>query len=205
MKGTIHSVKLFFLLLLAGILVSACYPSSYIDIQYRLPRPSDVLAGQRVFLELKDERTQEAVLRERAEAKFTYFTGSFALTLNEGPEGEFPVGAYDAPALFREAFKRRLKNLGMEVTPARTAQEPVIEIALKKFSLDRIGHKWVTTIRYEASLIKDKKVVAKQAITGTAERFSWLGQRDAEKVMGDIFTDTLNNLEVERLFQQAGF
>jgi len=81
--------------------------------------------------------------------------------------------------------------------------EPVIEIDLKKFFLDLVDRKWVAEISYEARLIKNNKLLATETISGNAERFKMFPQSDAEKVLGEIFTDVVNKLDFGKLFQQA--
>jgi hypothetical protein len=57
---------------------------------------------------------------------------------------------------------------------------------------------------FEARLMKEGELLASQTISGQAERLKVLGRRDADKVMGEIFSDVVNRLDVPRLFQQAG-
>jgi hypothetical protein len=58
-------------------------------------------------------------------------------------------------------------------------------------------------ISYEASLTQDTQLVAREVVTGSAERLKMIGSGGAEKVIGEIFTDMINRLNIERLFQQA--
>jgi hypothetical protein len=66
-----------------------------------------------------------------------------------------------------------------------------------------IGQKWMADISYEASLTQDTQLVAREVVTGSAERLKVMGSGGAEKVIGEIFTDMINRLNIERLFQQA--
>ena len=76
-------------------------------------------------------------------------------------------------------------------------------IALERFLLDLVHRNWTVTMSYEARVIKNGKVLASQMISGEAERLRLVGRGDADKVMGEIFTDLVNRLDVARLFQQA--
>jgi hypothetical protein len=113
------------------------------------------------------------------------------------------VGAFDLPSLFKTAFSRRLENMGIEVLTEPEKTEPVIEIDLQNFLLDLVDRKWVAEISYEVRLIKDNKLLARETISGNAERLKMLSQSDAEKVLGEIFTDVVNKVDFRKLFQQA--
>ena len=56
---------------------------------------------------------------------------------------------------------------------------------------------------YEARLLKEDRLLAEQTISGDAERIKAFGIGDAEKVLGDIFSDSVNRLNVRKLFEQA--
>jgi hypothetical protein len=81
--------------------------------------------------------------------------------------------------------------------------EPVIEIDLQKFFLDLVDRKWVAQISYEARLIKDNKLLARETISGDAERYKLISQGDVEKVLGEIFTSLVNKLDFQKLLQRA--
>jgi uncharacterized lipoprotein YajG len=83
MKKTIHSILLFSLAMLFGILGASCATRSYINVNYQLPLSSYDLKGKKVFLEIKDMRTHQAVFTEQASTKFKNFTGRFILALSE--------------------------------------------------------------------------------------------------------------------------
>ena len=203
MKKTIHNFLLFSLFMFIGVLVVACATKSYINVNYRPPLSSYDFKGKKIFLELKDIRSVKTIFGEKAKTKFKNFTGLFLFSLPKGGKKNFVVGAFDLPSLFKTAFSRRLENMGIKVLTEPEKTEPVIEIDLKKFFLDLVDRKWVAEISYEARLIKDNKLLARETISGNAERFKMLSQSDAEKVLGEIFTDVVNKLDFGKLFQQA--
>ncbi len=57
---------------------------------------------------------------------------------------------------------------------------------------------------YEAKLVKDRKELAKQMISGQGERLKLVGRRQADIILGEIFTDLVNKANMSRLFRQAG-
>ena len=203
MKKTIHNFLLLFPVMLIGVLVLACATKSYINVNYQLPLSSYDLKGKKIFLEIKDMRSDMPIFGEKAKTKFKHFTGLFLFSLSEGEKKNYVVGAFDLPSLFKTAFSRRLENMGIEILTEPEITEPVIEIDLQKFFLDLVDRKWVAQISYEARLIKDNKLLARETISGDAERYKLLFQDDVEKVLGEIFTALVNKLDFHKLFQQA--
>jgi len=58
-------------------------------------------------------------------------------------------------------------------------------------------------ISFEASLIKGDRLIAKETISGKAERVKILGQGDAEKVIGDLFTNVVNDIDIQKLLDRT--
>jgi hypothetical protein len=164
----------------------------------------DELKGKKVFFDLKDKRTDKTIFSENAKKKLKNLTGLFSLSLIQKSEQDGSlVGVFDLPSLFREAFKRRLENMGIEVLLLQDKKEPAIKIVIKDFFLDLVDRKWAVRIMYEASLIKDEKILARQTLSGEGERLRLIGSGDAEKVLGEIFTDMVNKLDLPKLFRDA--
>lgn len=203
MKKITHDFLRFSLVMLIGIWVVTCATKSYINVNYRLPLSSHDLKGMKIFLELKDIRPVKTIFSERAKTKFKNFTGLFLFSLPNRGKKNFVVGAFDLPSLFKTAFSRRLENMEIEVLTEPEKTEPVIEIDLQNFLLDLVDRKWVAEISYEVRLIKDNKLLARETISGNAERLKMLSQSDAEKVLGEIFTDVVNKVDFRKLLQQA--
>ena len=188
--------------LMIAVVICACATRSYIDVTYRLPVATGDLKGKRVYLDLKDIRPAKTIFSEKAQAEFKNFTGLFSLSVDQG-EKPFVVGAFDLPALFKEALSRRLQNLGIDVSTQQDQKTPVIEVVLKIFKLDIVDRKWVASIVYEARFLKEDQLLAAQTISGDAERIKAFGQGDAEKALGEIFSDSINRLNVRKLLEQA--
>jgi hypothetical protein len=102
-------------------------------------------------LDFQDARAEKTFLSPSAHAEFKYFTGIFSLTLT-GTQKDLLIGSFDATALFKEAFKRRLKTVGVEVATLRAENQPVMEIILKDFFLDLQERKWMARINFETRL-----------------------------------------------------
>jgi len=202
MKRTIPIILRFCAIMIIGIMVGACAKKSYINIDYRLPVVSDDLKGKSVFLDCQDARASKSIFSKKAEDKFKHFTGLFSLSVQEG-EKPFVAGAFDLTSLFKEAFSRRLQHMGIEVITQQDKMTPVIEIIIKKFRLDLVDRNWVAGITYDARLLKDNKLLLTETITGDAERVKVLGHGDAEKVLGEIFTEIVNQLDISKLLDHA--
>jgi hypothetical protein len=69
--------------------------------------------------------------------------------------------------------------------------------------VDLVKKKWTVTMSYEARIIQNGEVLATQIISGQGERVKVVGKGDADKVMGEVFEDLVNRLDVPRLFRQA--
>ena len=203
MKNTIHKVLLVSLVMLIGSLGAGCGTKSYINVNYRLPLSSYDLKGEKVFLEIKDVRSDNTVFGEKAKTKFKNFTGLFIFSLSTTEKENYVVGALDLASLFETAFSRRIETMGIEILTEHKETEPVIEIDLQNFFLDLADGKWVAQISYEARLIKENRLIARETISANAKRYKWISQTDVEKVLEEIFTDVINNLDLRKMFQQA--
>jgi uncharacterized lipoprotein YajG len=191
------------LLLLVVTGCFACAKKSYIDVSYRLPSTADTLAGRTVFVETHDLRNDTEIFNKRTNENFQHFTGLFSLTLVTPDDQSKVVGAYPLPKLFEAALTQRLQKLGVRVSAAPSPSVPVFQININQFHINLVGQKWMADISYEVSLTQDTQLVALEVVSGSAERLKVMGSGGAEKVIGEIFTDMINRLDIERLFQQA--
>jgi hypothetical protein len=190
-------------LLLAAALCFSCTQKSYIDVDYRLPAPADTLTGRAVFVKTADLRGDTEIFNERAKKKFDHFTGLFSLSVEMPEDQQKVLGAYELPMLFEVALKQRLQKLGVGAADTPSPSVPVFQININQFRINLIGQKWMADISYEASLSQGAQLVAREVVTGSAERIKVIGSGGAEKVIGEIFTEMINQLNIERLFQQA--
>ena len=193
-----------FLTLLVSLLMVSCASIPELQVLYKLPPPSKQLKGRLLALTVDDERTSKTVLGKGAREEFKGFSGNISLSVADYNDKEFKVGIFRVPDLMREAFKRKLENLGMEVLSEKTLGKLELMIVLKEFSLDLEGRDWMAKMSYEARLTTAKGAVATQFVNGRAERYQLFGRESADTLMGEIFTDMVNALDLPRLFKQAG-
>lgn len=191
-------------MLVFGVLINSCATIPHLNIDYRLPEKTDFLQGSRVFLSFVDQRPVRDIIGEGAREDFEHFAGNITLSLARGDEQGFRMGIYEVPALFEVVFKKRLEALGVEVVKKRQDAEAELAIVLNAFLLDLTGRKWTAAMDYEARLNNPDGTQAKQTVSGKAERQKLVGRKQADKMMGEFFTDMINRLDVPRLFKQAG-
>jgi hypothetical protein len=104
----------------------------------------------------------------------------------------------------REAFKRKLAAAGFNPETIEGNDSPVVVIVVKKFFLDLVKHNWIGRIAYDAKLLVDGRVKVTRSIEGSARRLNALGRADADTLVGELFTDCVNRLDLHGLFEVAG-
>jgi len=194
----------FVVLTVVMVLFGGCATIPELKLLYQLPPPEDRLKGQTVFLSIQDARTTKDIISEGAREDYRGFTGNISLSLARSNESGFKMGAFDFDGLMKEGFRRRLETHGISVSPTHLPSEPELQVIVQAFSLDRIDLNWVSTMSYEARLLMGDRVLAKQVVSGSAERAKILGKRDADKAVSEVFSDTVNRLDLEGLFGEAG-
>jgi uncharacterized lipoprotein YajG len=194
------TLRIFFSLLL---FLGGCVGRSYLIVDYELPTPGRTLAGQTVFVTVKDARADDRVFTPAAAAEFEAFQNRFNLNLVNSQGGRLQAGQYDLKGLFKEAFRKRLEDHGVRVVEERGGYVPVFEIEIKKLTIDLAHRKWVVAVDYEASLSRDSQLIARESVTGGAERLKIIGRKEADRAFSEIFTEIVNRLNIVHLFQQA--
>lgn len=190
------------LFLLLGIISCAAIPR--LNVTYRIPQKAVQYKGTPVFLTIEDVLKGREIMGSGARKDFEGAAVSIALAVKRGDEEEHGVGVFELPMLLREGFKRRIEQAGLEVSSERRAGIAEISILLKDFFLDLAERKWRFAMSYEARLVKDGKVLASQTISGNGERLKIYGHKQADEVVTEVFSDTLNQFDPERLLRQAG-
>ncbi len=194
-----------FIIFIPALIILACAKPAHLNITYQVPALSEDLKGKTVVITVKDQRENKVVFGDAIKAEFQTQDNQFGLSLKRGTDNITQIGLFRLPALFKEAFKQRLQNEGVIIKTPSKGNEAVFEIVLKIFQIRRKGFNWTTKVSYEVNLIKDNQLIAREKISGTSERFKLLGKNTSEKVISNIFTETLNQLDIKKLFQQAMF
>lgn len=188
---------------LFGLIVS-CTTIPYIEVLYRLPPETAELKDKKIFLTFKDLRETTDFLGPGAKADYKNLSENFSFSVARGTDKGFKIGVFDLSSLFMETFKRSFESSGITVLTEKDGEDAKVVIVLKDFMLDLVNRTWQFEMAYEARLVKEGKVLTKQAITGKGERLKIFGRKEANTVVGETFTDMVNRLDVERLLQQGG-
>ena len=188
---------------LFGFMVS-CTTIPYIQVNYRLAPETTELKNKTILLTFKDLRETEDFLGPGAEADYKNYSENFSFSVARGSDKGFKIGVFDLESLFIETFKRRFENSGITVITKEDSEDAKVVIVLKEFMLDLVSRKWQFEMAYEARLVREGKVLTKQIFSGSGERLKLFGKKEADKVVGETFTNMVNRLNVERLLQQGG-
>jgi len=196
-------------MLIPGILVAlfftqSCSSIAYVQLNDRLPAKANALEGRKVFLAVEDERKTKEFAGRGVKREFDNFSETLSYSVRKGTEPPLKLGLYDAPSLVKEAFRLRIENEGVEIVPEKKASQVELVFVLQEFSLDLIDRTWKVRLGYEARLVKNGAVLSKQFATGEAERLKIIGTEQADAVVGDLFADVMNRLNVAKLFRDAG-
>ena len=180
-----------------------CAGRAYLIVDYQVPAASQALQGKAVQLRIEDQRGKPNVMSPAAAYQFRDFRQRYSLAWVTPGKERILAGEHDLMALVKLAFEKRLSQLGLSIEGATASQPPVLTVALQEFTIDLQGRKWTATIDYEASLTQKDHPKAKERIRGNAERVRVIGRKGADMVVSDIFTEAVNRVNIEKLFQEA--
>jgi len=185
-------------------LAAACASSNVLSVKYQLPPPAGEILARSVTIAFVDDRKSDAFLTPSARNELEGFAGVYALTVSR-PGGVAELkGAYPVDMLLREVLRYRLESAGVKLVPPGTKADGELKLVLKEFQLDFGDRKWSAAVAYTAQLLRNATMASQQTITGSAERTFLMGKSDADKVVGELVSDTINKLDVALLFKQAG-
>lgn len=183
--------------------MTACSTIPRLNVKYHLPQKDNTLEGMAISLSLRDDRPTPSIIGEGAAGEFKNFSEYifFSLARENGIDSKAEV--LKVTELVEEAFKHRLKNAGIVLVDKKAAETELV-IVLKEFYLDLISRKWTLKTSYEANLLRNGRVVARETVGAEGERFKTIGTKEADKLAGEIVTDSVNKLNLVRLFTNAG-
>ena len=202
-------IKTLAIILFVAMAISYCASKNYLVVNYQLP-PETVTANDAdISLIFEDQRAEPALVTKSAKMALKDFSGNFTLIVvsddkTRDDREKRLVGAFSLCSMIKRIFKQRFENAGIRVVPEDQGQPTAIEIILKEFKLDLVERKWVVHMTYQANLLKQNRFVAGQTITGNAERLRVFGNKDAEKVIGELISDAVNRLNLDEFFPSGG-
>ncbi len=188
--------------ILIGLAVAACASVPDLRVHYQLPPPSRVLEGVRLTVAVEDARPSPALLGPDARRRFGSFSGNLGFSLARHRESGFLIGVFDVPDLLEQGLRRRLENAGAQITSQPSAIQ--FRAVIHAFSLEVRRNVWTARIEYEARLEKEGRLLATQLISAQGERFGLIGHAAADEVLGEMFTEAVNRLNLDRLLAFAG-
>jgi len=191
-------------ILVALLFTQSCSSIAYVQLNDRFPAKAAALAGKKAFLSVEDERKTKEFAGRGVKREFDNFSETLAYSVQKGTEPVLKLGLYDAASLVKEAFRVRVESEGVEIVTERKAGQVELVLALQEFSLDLVGRNWKVKFGYEVRLLKDGALLAKQFANGEAERLRLMGTEQADAVVGDLFADVMNRMNVAKLFRDAG-
>jgi hypothetical protein len=192
-----------FVIVIILLILTACAKPYHFYVKYDSPESSSVLKGQKVNLQVLDGRDSKIFLSEKASNEFGLWDGSFALyDTPKKPKGE--IQTYPLTGLIEAAMIKRLESMGIVVVKDNMDSAPLFEVTLNKLFLDLKDRTWVSDFSYEVKLTQDKQKTGKEKVSGQAERTKVMGRGAGEFLIGDIITESINKLNIEKLFENAG-
>jgi hypothetical protein len=180
-----------------------CAGRSYLIVDYKVPPATSELSGQPFDLRVEDQRNSEKILSDDAARQFKAFKNRFSLAWIMEDKERILAGEHDILALFKTAFEKRLALMGTDHSSGGSSPAPVLTISLDKFTIDLKNHKWIASVGYRATLTEQGHTVAKERVRGNAERLKVIGRKGADVVIGEIFTDVVNRLDIMALCRKA--
>ena len=154
-------------------------------------------------MKINDTRTDRYILTPAAQREFKGFDNTYSLSWTYPEEKRTYAGEYDLEGLFQVAFEKRLERMGVDVSSTELDQRPVLQIDIHELKIDLEGRNWLAQMSYTASLLKDNQLVARDKVSGSAERVRIIGRKGADNTLSDIFSDIINKLKLDSLFDQA--
>jgi hypothetical protein len=199
-----------FLLILFLLTAVSCSTVPVLHVNYRVPEKTNQLQGKKVFLEIRDSRTDKDMLGEGAREDFKNNPENVSLSVAEGKERGFKIGVFSLGDMMREIFKERLTGLGLDVVTdiGSRGEEPTLVIDLQAFKLDltkgAVKRTWTARISYIAEIQGKGKALASNKISGESEKLKIVLRKEADSLISDLVTDLANRLDAEALLRQAG-
>ncbi len=187
----------------AAIVSFSCATGSVLNVTYQLPGSGAPLSLPEIGLAVEDARSERTLFTPRARQELEEVSEVFALTVAApGRETELR-GAFPLEPLFQEILRLRLEQAGIRIARTPVPQARLV-LALQEFRLDFGDRRWTASIAFETRLERGATVASRQSVRGSAERMMLRRKVDAEKVLSEILTDAVNQLDLAGLLRQAG-
>ncbi len=203
MKSVRFYISLPFMICLMLLMITACAKPYHFYVKYDLPQATSPTLEKKVYLKVIDGRTTKTFLSDKAQNEFDLWDGTFAIYYTE-KKPKSGVDTYKLTALIRTIMTQRLESKGIQVMDQQSADLPTFEMTLKKIYLDLQDRTWVSDISYEVNLTGNDLKTGRETVSGKAERTKVMGRGAGEILVSELLTDTINRLDIDKLFKNAG-
>lgn len=203
MKPERHDVCLAVLICLVLLMLTACAKPYHFYVKYDGPESMSRALEKKVYLKVIDGREAKRFLSEAARNEFDLWDGAFALYYSE-KKPKSAVDTYTLTGLIQTIMAQRLESKGIMVVDQESTGLPIFEMTLKKLYLELQDRTWVSDISYEVKLSGNNLKTGRETVTGKAERTKVMGRGAGETLVSELLTDTINRLDIDKLFKNAG-
>ena len=194
-----NSSLVLIILICSAMVLLACSQKTVFQVNYALPQAPEAHPDKTVYLSAVDGRSATQFLTPAATKELKDFSGLFSLVVLKGENVGDLVGAYEIVPLMSELCIQRLNASSVKVSRTPASSLTRLEIVLKSFQLDYVKRKWVASMSYEAIASGPDGSTRRQTVQGSAERLKVWGRKEAEALVGELASDMINKLELERL------
>jgi hypothetical protein len=185
------------------LVAGTCSSIPRLNVSYIAPVGAVVSPQKEIGLKVEDGRKSGDVFGPGAVARQGGNIQMVSLSVGSTVDDVTPEGIYDVPGLMLEAFKRKFAANGLKPATGDMEGMPVVVIVVKEFFLDIAKHNWTGQIAYDAKLVVDGDVKMTRSIEGAGRRLNVLGRADADTLVGELFTDCVNRLDLKGLLEIA--
>jgi len=189
------------LFLISGTI--ACAAKPVLNIQYNVPDSIKKVEGLSAAVVILDQRSDKTILDKAAQDQLKDFTGKFVFLTEPYNKTEKDT-ALGMPELFKKAMGKRFEAMGATISENPEEADVVLRLVVRTFTLRFIDGSWKANIAYEAQLVNDDRIRAREEVEGSAERVKIIGTGDADKVISKLFTDIMNKLNLDSMLSKAG-
>jgi outer membrane lipopolysaccharide assembly protein LptE/RlpB len=204
MKTIIPPITKQVVFILLALCIAACAKPYHLNVRYDIPEKRMDLPKTSIAVKIIDARENSAIFSEKAQKEFDRWDGTYVLADPETVPGG-AVETSDLPGLFKKALKKRLEAMNITVVDEETNAVPTLVLTLERFLLELKSRTWTSDFSYEVTLSKDGAKTGRERINAQAERTKVIGKAGGEKLIGEIFTEGINKLNLKKLFENAGF
>ena len=200
----------FLSIILLLLTMLSCSTVPILHVNYRVPNKTNQLEGKRIFLEIRDSRSDKEIFGEGAKQDFKNAPDTISLSVAEGDEKGFKIGIFTVTDLMQEIFKERLTSIGLDVVTDINSKgsETEVIIDLQTFKLDltkgTVKRTWTANMAYNVEIVDNGKAIATNKIRGKSEKMKIMFRKEADALISDLITDVANRLDVDSLMRQAG-